>query len=356
VRIAIVNDMAMAVEVLRRIVSSVPAYHVAWVARDGAEAVRKCAEDRPDLVLMDLIMPVMDGVEATRQIMAKAKCAILVVTANVTVNLNKVYEAMGFGALDAVNTPLMDKGLKSDAARVLLTKIDTIAQLVLTPVRTPTVFLKNPNRPVVTGFPPLIAIGASTGGPNAIASILAALPANLPASIVIIQHIDHVFADGLASWLGKQTALKVRIAVEDQRPQVGTVDIAATNDHLVLRDNSTFGYTRHPLDLPYRPSVDIFFQSIVSLVPGSVIGVLLTGIGADGAAGLLKLRERGHHTIAQNEATSVVFGMPKAGIELGAAAEVLAAEQIPYALINRLERDTTLEKRKPIDLSHFNRR
>jgi chemotaxis response regulator CheB len=218
------------------------------------------------------------------------------------------------------------------------------------------VVLKNPTRTVVAGFPPLIAIGASTGGPNAIASILAALPANLPASIVIVQHIDQVFADGLASWLGKQTALKVRIAAEDQSPQVGTVDIAATNDHLVLRDNSTFGYTRHPLDLPYRPSVDIFFQSIVSLAPGSVIGVLLTGIGADGAAGLLKLRERGHHTIAQNEATSVVFGMPKAGIELGAAIEVLAAEQIPYALINRLERDTTLEKRKPIDLSHLNRR
>lgn len=345
--------MAMAVEVLRRIVGSVPHYKVAWVARDGAEAVLKCAQDRPDLVLMDLIMPVMDGVEATRQIMAKTRCAILVVTANVTVNLNKVYEAMGFGALDAVNTPLMDKGLKSDAAKVLLNKIDTIGQLVQTPVRTPIAVLKNPNRPVPTGFPPVIAIGASTGGPSAISSILAALPANLPASIVIVQHIDHVFAEGLASWLAKQTTLKVRVAVEGEKPQVGVVDIAATNDHLVLRDNSTYGYTPQPLDLPYRPSVDIFFQSIVSLPAGSVIGVLLTGIGADGAAGLLRLRERGHHTIAQNEATSVVFGMPKAAIELGAAVEVLAADRIPYALINRLERDSTLEKRNPIDLSHF---
>ena len=355
-RIAIVNDMAMAVEVLRRIVDTVPAYKIAWIARDGAEAVRKCAQDRPDLILMDLIMPVMDGVEATRQIMAKTPCAILVVTANVTVNLNKVYEAMGFGALDAVNTPLMDKGLKSEAAKVLLTKIDTISQLVQIPVRAPIIVLKNAHRPALAGFPPLIAIGASTGGPKAIASILAVLPSNIPASIVIVQHIDHVFAEGLASWLGQQTALKVRIAVEGQQPEAGTVDIAATNDHLIMRDNCTFGYTPHPLDLPYRPSVDIFFQSILSLPTDSVIGVLLTGIGADGAVGLQKLRERGYHTIAQNEATSVVFGMPKAAIELNAAVEVLAVEQIPYALINRLERDSKPEKRKSIDLSHFNSR
>src|SRR3989442_12517502 len=129
-RIAIVNDMLIAVEALRRVVSGAPGYQVAWMARDGAEAVVKCAADTPDLILMDLIMPGLDGVEATRQIMMESPCAILVVTATVSGNAPKVFEAMGFGALDAVNTPVLGAHGKLEGATALLNKIATIGKLI----------------------------------------------------------------------------------------------------------------------------------------------------------------------------------------------------------------------------------
>ena len=331
-KIAIVNDMLMAVEILRRIVLSVAGHSIAWIARDGAEAVQKCAESRPDLILMDLIMPVMDGVEATRRIMSASPCAILVVTSNVTTNSNSVYEAMGFGALDAVNTPTLDKGLNSEAVGALLAKIYTISLLIPNSKRksVPPVFTFSTAHTSST-LPPLIAIGASTGGPKALAALLGSLPPEFNAAIVVIQHIDQVFAGGLSTWLGQQTSLKVRTAEQGRYPTAGIVDVAATNDHLVL-DASGYRYTREPLDLPFRPSVDVFFSSIAPLPKKSVIGVLLTGIGADGAQGMLKLRNSGHHTIAQDEASSVVYGMPKAAVELNAATDILPCSQIALRL------------------------
>jgi two-component system, chemotaxis family, response regulator WspF len=347
VNIAIVNDMMMAVEVLRRVVASLPGYHVVWIARDGAEAVKKCAQQRPDLMLMDLLMPVMDGVEATRRIMSISPCAILVVTATVSGNSAKVYEAMGHGALDAVNTPILEEGVRSPGAEALVAKIKTIAHLVHKPARYQS--RAAPNRPLrvpAVGFPPLLAIGASTGGPTAIAAILSQLPANFPAAVVVVQHIDEVFADGLAVWLSAQTPLTVRVAVEQTRPAIGVVDVARTNDHLVLRSDLTLGYTKDPEELPYRPSVDVFFESIAHLPRSSVAGVLLTGIGQDGARGLLKLRRSGHHTIAQDEKTSVVYGMPKAAVELNAATDVLPVGQIPGSILAHFCLQSTILERK----------
>src|SRR6266403_2896577 len=129
-RIALVNDMLLALEAMRRVIASSPAHQVAWIARDGAEAVQRCADDTPDLILMDLIMPTMDGVEATRRIMASTPCAIVVVTANVSDNTSKVFEAMGAGALDAVNTPVLASPGNGDGATALLAKIETIRKLI----------------------------------------------------------------------------------------------------------------------------------------------------------------------------------------------------------------------------------
>jgi two-component system response regulator WspF len=205
--------------------------------------------------------------------------------------------------------------------------------------------------PVDSGeVPPMIAIGASTGGPKAIATILTEFPADLPACVVVVQHIDRVFADGLADWLQKQTPLRVRTAVEGSRPALGVVDVAATNDHLILRQDGRFAYTHEPPELPYRPSVNVFFRSIANRPPGAVTGVLLTGIGADGARGMFKLRESGHYTIAQDAATCVVFGMPKAAIELKAAAEILPIEQIARRLLKRLGRSSDAVERTSIEL------
>jgi len=174
----------------------------------------------------------------------------------------------------------------------------------------------------------MIAIGASAGGPAAIAKLLAGLPPDLPAAVVVIQHLDASFAVDLADWLANESSLPVRLAKESDRPEPGLVLVAGTNDHLQVTAKQCLGYTPHPRELAYRPSVDVFFESVSELWAGRAIGVLLTGMGRDGARGLQVLRDRGHHTIAQDEATSVIYGMPKAAVVLGAAAEVLPLERI----------------------------
>ena len=148
--------------------------------------------------------------------------------------------------------------------------------------------------------------------------------------------MDEQFAGGLAEWLRSHTVLRVRLAEEGDRPTAGTVFLAARESHLVLANPMLLGYTRQPVDCSYRPSVDVFFRSVIEHWRGTVIGVLLTGMGRDGAEGLKALRERGHHTIAQDRATSAVYGMPKAAAELDAATEILALDKIGVHLTNIL--------------------
>lgn len=331
-RIAIVNDLVLAVEALRRVVLSEPEYEVAWVAADGAEAVRKCAADRPDLILMDLLMPEMNGVEATRLIMRHSPCTILVVTATVTGNAALVFEAMGHGALDAVCTPTLGPAGDVQGAAELLKKIATVRRLI----RQDTVPLplSSPAKPAADEtYAPLIAIGASTGGPKALSQLLAQLPGGLAATVVIIQHVDRLFAAGLVEWLSGFTRLQVRLAAENDRPAPGCVFIAGTNDHLILGPDRRFHYTPEPSNYPYRPSVDAFFLSLQRCWPRRDAAALLTGMGRDGALGLLALKNAGWHTVAQDEKSSVIYGMPRAAAELGAATDVLPLEQIADALV-----------------------
>ncbi len=335
-KIGIVNDLSMAVEAMRRVILSAHEHQVAWVAGDGAEAVARCATDTPDLVLMDLIMPKLDGVEATRQIMANTPCAIVVVTASVDDNSSQVFEAMGAGALDAVNTPVLEHPGATEGARELLAKIDTIRKLIG----------KSPKRaasslgdlPRISGRRQgtLLAMGASAGGPAALAKVLGALPADLPAACVIIQHVDVQFVRGLAEWLAEQTCLRVRLADEGDEPKSGEVLLAGRDHHLACAASGRLSYTQHPIESSYRPSVDVFFKTAARYWPGEIIGVLLTGMGRDGAEGLSALHRRGHHTIAQDRATSAVYGMPKAAAELNAATEILALDRIGPRLVEIL--------------------
>lgn len=340
-RIAIVNDVPMAAEVLRRIVSSRPDHGVAWIARDGAEAVRRCAEDRPDLILMDLIMPGLDGVEATRQIMRQSPCPILVVTATVDGNISMVFDAMGLGALDAVNTPVLGLDGRLTGAAELLRKIEIIGHLVR-PCARP---LVGPPRSssaarLWTPRPPLVVLGASTGGPAALVEVVSRFPADLGAAVVIVQHVDRDFAPDLAGWLGRHCALRVHVVTPGVKPEPGIVSVAATNDHMVLTADGTLEYQAEPLDYPYRPSVDVLFKGVAEhwMPPG--VAVLLTGMGRDGAQGLLALRRRGWRTIAQDQATSVVYGMPRAAAEVGAAAEILPVSGIADAILRALREPT----------------
>ncbi|MDI9410743.1 MAG: chemotaxis-specific protein-glutamate methyltransferase CheB [Bacteroidia bacterium] len=322
-RVAIVNDLKLAVEVLRQSVLRIPGAEVAWIAEDGRQAIERCAQDLPDLVLMDMQMPVMDGAIATREIMRRTPCPIIVVTASIQANLDRVYDALGAGALDVTTTPTFGPSGSIDGLDSLARKIDHVRQLDRGhDVRV---------REVATGAPRghgIIAIGASTGGPQALA---AALPRGmaLAAPVVIVQHIDRAFAPGLAEWLGRETGHAVVLAQDGQAPTAGTVHVACSDDHLVL-EHGRFAHRAEPRSLAHRPSVDVFFESLVGQPCG--VAVLLTGMGRDGAEGLRALRRAGWHTIAQDEATSVVWGMPGAAVALGAAVEVLPIQRIAQAI------------------------
>jgi two-component system response regulator WspF len=335
-KIGIANSQPAAIDILRRAVMLAPSHRVIWTAASGAEAVELCTTDAPDLVLMDLMVSGMDGVEATRQITERAPCAVMIVTDSVQANAARVFEAMGYGALDAVDMPAADSANLGDSAAALLTKIATISRLI-----------GDNNARSVPSAPPaprssgpaarsLVAIGASAGGPPALAALLRGLPATFNAAIVIVQHVDAQFALGMAAWLGGQTGLPVRVAANGDRVVAGTVLLAGSNDHLVFTSPDRFGYTREPHQAVYRPSIDVFFHSLIRHWRGEAVGVLLTGMGRDGAAGLKAMRNKGLYTIAQDEASSAVYGMPKAANAMEAAVDILPIDKIAPKLVQAL--------------------
>jgi two-component system, chemotaxis family, response regulator WspF len=328
-RIGITNDDPLAVEALRQVVLVSGEHEVAWVAYDGAQAVQFCARNAPDLILMDLFMPRLNGVAATRQIMARTPCAILVVTTEVADNAAEVFEAMGAGALDAVNTPDLSFRNLATAGQTLLIKIDTIRRLLGLGTGRGTSSAPRAGRLLPSlSCGTLVALGASAGGPSALATVLSDLPHDFPHPVVIVQHIDDQFAAELARWLGSQTALPVRLAAEGDLIRPGRVFLAGGDRHLVFIGPSRLGYTSMPEDCLYRPSVDVFFKSLNRFWPGDIVAVLLTGMGRDGAEGLRAIRRAGHHTIAQDQATSAVYGMPRTAVEQDAATEILALDKI----------------------------
>lgn len=328
-KIGIVNDSIIAVEALRRTLAQRPGLEVAWVAYDGAQAVSMCSPVPPDLVLMDLVMPVMDGVAATREIMRRTPCPILIVTSDVGHHASLVFDAMGAGAVDAVDTPVLGGSELARPASSLLAKIDAVAAQQADAVV--------PVPPVVPQATPrtdaLIAIGASAGGPAALATLLGRLPANFAAGVIVVQHVDDAFAPGMATWLDQQTPLTVRLAQAGDRPAAGEVLLAGGNRHLRLDASGRCAYSDEPTSAVYRPSIDVFLQSVAECWRARAVGVLLTGMGRDGAAGLGAMRTRGFVTIAQDRATSAVYGMPKAAAEAGAASEILPLTTIAPQLI-----------------------
>ena len=338
-RIAIVNDMRLACEALRRAIVADRRHQVAWTATGGAEAISFASRDRPDLILMDMIMPGIDGVEATRQIMLQSPCPILVVTSTVSGNISKVFEALSNGALDAVETPTIGPQGELLGSSPLLEKIARIEHLHdRPPVPTDSTLAAGSAREAAARHGRrLVLLGASTGGPRVLAEILNQLPSDLTAPIVIAQHIDEGYVTGLAKWLADQTKLPVEVAVSGSEPRAGHVYLAGSQQHLAVRSDRRLHYVNEPSGSWYHPSVDVLFSTAARHWPVPGIAALLTGMGRDGANGLADLRRAGWTTIAQDQATSVVWGMPKAACDLGAAEIVLPSSQIAAHVLSHLK-------------------
>jgi len=333
-RVLVVDDSLVAREMLKHILGSDPGIEVIGTATDGAEAVEMTAALRPDLVTMDIHMPRMGGIEATERIMAYSPTPILVVSSSVYgEGVGRAFDALACGALDVVLKPApRDWAGLDEIARDLVRRVQMLARVrVITHVRGRQAGRRAAAAHTEHRSGSVVAIGASTGGPSALREVLGGLPAGLPAPILVTQHIADGFIPGLVEWLDAACAIRVREADGGRPLEPGTAYLAPTGRDLVL-DGGVVRLDQPAAGQVHAPSADVLFESVAQSCGNAAVGVLLTGMGADGARGLRALRDVGAATIAQDEATSVVFGMPRSAIELDAAGQVLPLGEIADAV------------------------
>ena len=329
-RIAITNDNNENLIILMHVIEKLTEHEIAWTAKSGKESIRKCQQDTPDLILMDMIMPDTNGVEASLAIMKETPCAILIVTASVTDNASMIFEAMSHGALDVVQTPFSGVANGKTEVSDFLRKLDVINKLIKADNE------KKASSIQCAANKPIVVLGASTGGPGVLAKILNKMPEDFPAPIIIVQHVDSSFSHNFSAWLNKQSKLEVRIALDGDSPQVGTVLVAGESEHLVMNSRKKLSYSKLKKELIYKPSVDVFFESIAKYWKGDIVACLLTGMGKDGAHGLANIHQLGGHTITQTEESCAVYGMPKAADDMGVSSESLEPEEIANSIIEKV--------------------
>jgi two-component system chemotaxis response regulator CheB len=340
-RVLVVDDSSLIRDIITMILEEDPEIEVVGQAENGQVAVERVHDLRPDLVTMDIMMPVMDGLTAIQQIMAYCPTPILVVTSSSEAEV--AYKAISSGALEVMQKPDMSLGpaeWEGFARRVkLLSQVKVITHVRGRGAASTQVLPFMGREAIESGSQGrILAVGASTGGPAALAKLLGGLPPDLTVATVVVQHIADGFVPGLVGWLSSVTMLNVKVAEDGERVKPGTVYIAPTGCHTVVQDGGRVALLDAPPVDNQRPAVDVLFESIGQQYGRRAIAVLLTGMGRDGARGLQGIREAGGQTIAQDEATCVVFGMPKAAIELDAAKQVLPLPQIPMAVVQLLRR------------------
>jgi two-component system chemotaxis response regulator CheB len=278
---------------------------------------------------MDLVMPGMDGMEATRRIMARHPTPVLFLSSYFDKEGNYTRaDALAAGALDVIEKPaLMPDWRWQTTAGALIQKVKALAQVPVISHIHPAAALSSerlPERPDISSNPAVVAIGASSGGPRILEEILSQLPATFALGVVIVQHMSDGFMPGLLNWMQQRCALQVRAAEEGDAIVPRRVLFAPERKHLIVQHGGRVHLSEGEPVSGHRPSVDVMFTSVAKMYAARAAGFLLTGMGADGAAGLMAVRRAGGRTFAQTEETCSVFGMPRAAIELGAVQEVLS--------------------------------
>lgn len=347
IRVLLVDDSLLTLAILKRMLAPAPEIQVVGTAINGKEALDLIPFLQPDVICTDLHMPVMNGLEFTRAVMEKFPRPILVVSVSVqreqTANIFQLLEA---GAIDVMAKPrgMPGAGYEMDAQE-LIGKIKVLAGVVAIRKRWkepyPSASPAGTRPPSIEGSPlNMIGIGASTGGPQAFQEILSHLPGNLPVPLLCVQHISEGFIQGLADWLGAKCQLKIVIAETGIFPQPGTAYFPREGTHLALDSRGRLECSDAPPSEGHRPSISVTFKSLARQYGKNAAGVLLTGMGRDGVEGMRAIAQAGGTTIAQDEQSSTIFGMPKEAIAANAARYVLPLPEIAPALLKLLNMDT----------------
>lgn len=339
IRVLLVDDSPVSLELLCRMLANAADIQVLGRAHDGVQALDMLAQLQPDVLCTDFHMPQMDGLTLTREVMARHPLPILIVSVSVQAHQkHNIFSMLEAGALDILAKPRGGPdGNFGAIADELITKVRILAGVKVIGRRKLPAPANGVPQPLVLGSAVtgarIIGIGASTGGPQAFDAILRQLPANFGLPLVCVQHIAQGFMAGLVDWLSNNCRIRICTAQEGAEPESGHAYFPADGRHIELDAKGRFHCSSAIAHNGHRPSVDRAFGSLARCHGAAAVGVLLTGMGRDGAQGLLEIRRVGGLTLAQDEPSSVVFGMPGSAIALGAARHVLALEKMAPALL-----------------------
>ncbi len=348
IRVLVVDDSSLARQMLTEYLSSDEDIEVVGTARNGREAVEMVRDLKPDIATMDIEMPVLDGIGAIEEIMSRWALPILVVTSRN--DEQTAYDAIASGALDLIGKPT----LAPRAAAELVERVKLLSRVRVFPhVGRWRERMSEALPPVAAGDGNrrnrVVAIAASTGGPPALADILCALPSPFPCPIVIAQHLSDGFAPSMTQWMAKRTRHRVVLVERESTLRPGRVYLSPSERHAILTPGPRVSLKERAASDIYYPSCDALLASAAHVYGAGCIGVILTGIGEDGAAGMAEIHRRGGVTIAQDESTCVVFGMPHAAIDAECVDFVLPVGQIAGSILRALDlpvRDTPTRDRR----------
>jgi len=339
--VLVVDDSAYMRKVVSNLLQSDEDIFVVDTARDGLDALEKIKKWQPDVVTLDVEMPKLDGLSALERIMREFPTPVVMLSSLTQEGSETTVKALTIGAVDFVPKPSGTISLDIHKVKEeLITKVKVAAKASIGNFRTsPAPVTRAPVMPsLAAGAVPerLVIIGSSTGGPNALQQVVPRLPGNLPAAVLIVQHMPPGFTNSLAQRLNETSALEVSEAKEGDVLKCGKVFVAPGGYHMFLVSKTVLGLNQNPPVHSVRPAVDVTFESAVGFYKSKLVGVVLTGMGYDGSKGMAMIKKEGGRTIVQNEETCVVYGMPRVVVEMGKADKVLPIQQVADEIVSML--------------------